>query len=225
MASAEISCGSVKRAALFVCSFVCVFVICACKSSVIPTWHIKASARQGAIKEAYLSALHSVAFDITPVPSAANSRQWIAKYTKGGKTVLFRIFLEDSTPPPGKKIPHSFVIGLGNGRIEAEPGSDDTILLVDLKKALEASELPEHVHKEKSLPFTYVVFGEDQSQVPGGGFQSHPAGHWSVMKAFLGDDDDGEFYLNINSALGKAQLSEKDSSYGNYVLAKLATVL
>ena len=48
------------------------------------------------------------------------------------------------------------------------------------------------------------------------------------MKIFIssssGNDED-EMYLNINPVIQKAEFAEKDSSYGDRLLAKLATVL
>ena len=48
------------------------------------------------------------------------------------------------------------------------------------------------------------------------------------MKIFIGfgaGNDYGEVFLNLNQVSQKAQFSEKDQDYGDYVLTKLATVL
>jgi hypothetical protein len=79
-----------------------------------------------------------------------------------------------------------------------------------------------------SLPIKYVILGKNLSQAAGGSFADNPAGHWTAMKIFIGsgaENDDGEVFLNFNTATGKAQFSEADADYGDYVLAKLATVL
>ncbi len=45
------------------------------------------------------------------------------------------------------------------------------------------------------------------------------------MKIFIGENDEGQVFLNINPDLRKGEFSIKDSEYGNFVLAQLARVL
>lgn len=100
------------------------------------------------------------------------------------------------------------------------------MLLVDLKKALQAKTPPAKVKRSTSLPFTYAILGENETRSPDGGFNDKPAGNWTAMKIFIeGDSDQGEVFLNFNSQLKKAEFSIKDPDYGDLVLAKLATVL
>jgi hypothetical protein len=116
----------------------------------------------------------------------------------------------------------------GKGAITAVPGSDASILLADLKKALEAKQMPTRMKRANRLPFTYAILGESQSRDSGGGFFDKPAGNWTAMKIFIesdSGDDEGEVFLNFNTVAGKAEFSEKDPDYGDLVLAKLATVL
>lgn len=49
-------------------------------------------------------------------------------------------------------------------------------------------------------------------------------GNWIAAKLFFGGDQ-GEVFLNLNPALGKAEFSIKDSDYGDYVIGELAKVL
>jgi hypothetical protein len=111
-------------------------------------------------------------------------------------------------------------------RIRPEPGSDASVLLIDPKRVLEAKKLPTRVIRSNVLPFEYVILGENQSRTADGSFNEKPAGNWTCVKIFLPPGgDDGELYLNFNPAIQKAEFSEKDSDYGNYLLAKFATVL
>ncbi|MGA3049245.1 MAG: hypothetical protein ABSD67_21620 [Terracidiphilus sp.] len=159
-------------------------------------------------------------------------RVLLANYTSQGKTAKFRIEIGPATPIP--KGDDGFNFTTGEGKLISEPGSDSSVLIAELKKALEANRLPGKVQRSTVLPFTYVIFGEHDSQAEGGGFSFKPPGNWTAMKIFIGtgehigkgeESDEGEVFLNFNPVSGKAQFSEKDKDYGDYVLAKLATVL
>jgi hypothetical protein len=165
-----------------------------------------------------------VEFAIEPITTAAGSTQFLATYTNQGKTAKFRVEL--GLPDPKQSNPAGFKLSVGNGRIVAMPESDASVLLVELKKALEAKHLPAKVKRAASLPFSYVILGEHQSRTSGDGFNQKPAGGWTAMKIFIpANGDDGEVFLNFSLADHKAEFSLKDPDYGNYVLAKLATVL
>jgi hypothetical protein len=45
------------------------------------------------------------------------------------------------------------------------------------------------------------------------------------MKIFIGENGEGEVFLNFSLATKTGQFSIKDPDYGDFVLAKLATVL
>jgi len=114
----------------------------------------------------------------------------------------------------------------GQGRFLVEPGSDASVLLQDLKKALGAKVLPKKVRRRSSLSFVYVSFGDNESQAPNGGFNFIPPGHWTPMKIFIGEgDDEGQVFVNTNPVMRKGQFSIKGEEYGDIVLARLATVL
>lgn len=124
--------------------------------------------------------------------------------------------------------PRKFGINIesGKGRLIAEPGSDASLLLIDLKKALEAKTLPSRVQRVAAVPFTYVSFGNNQSQALGGGFNAKPAGHWTPMKIFIGEGkQEGQVFVNLNPVIKKGQFSIKDPDYGDIILAQLAGVL
>jgi hypothetical protein len=177
-------------------------------------------------EEHYVSAPGSVGFDIEPLPGGGTApQQWLATYTSQGKTAKFRIELSVSKPL-GDTDSRRFSIESGDGRFIAEPGSDASVLLADLQKALEARSIPAKVRREGSLPFQFVSFGRNQSQASGGGFNADPPGHWTPMKIFIGErEQEGEVFLNLNPVIKKGEFSIKDPDYGDMVLAQLARVL
>jgi hypothetical protein len=187
------------------------------------------STTQATVAESYISNSYSVGFDITPLPSGDGSTLWLATYAAQGKVAKFRIELDSAKPEDsGNSVSSPFKFRVGKGAILAEPGSDANVLLADLKRALGASNLPTRVQRSSSLPFACGILGQNESRVPGDGFSRKPTGNWIVMKIFISSssgDEEEEMYLNINPVIRKAEFSEKDSSYGDRLLAKLATVL
>jgi hypothetical protein len=179
----------------------------------------------GPIAEPYIPDSNSVGFDIESVQGSGSSQQWLVTYNSQGKTAKFRIELGQPKASKAKDT-LDFDIESGEGKFIAEPGSDANVLLADLKKALEAKTLPTHVKRVDTLPFTYVSFGKNQSQAPGGGFNAKPPGHWTPMKIFIGEgEEEGEVFVNLNPATKRGQFSIKDPDYGDIVLAQLARVL
>src|SRR5215467_8764651 len=176
-------------------------------------------------KETYISDPNSVGFDIEPLPGNGSAHQWLATYNSRGKTAKFRIELSSSAPL-GDKESREFHIVSGDGRLIAEPGSDASVLLADLKKALEAKTMPTKAKRTNSLQFQFVSFGKNQSQASGGGFNAKPPGNWTPMKLFIGEGgQEAEVFLNLNPVIKKGQFSIKDEEYGDTVLAQLARVL
>src|SRR5262249_9779853 len=115
----------------------------------------------------------------------------------------------------------------GEGRFLAVAGSDNSVLLQDLKKALDAKHMPGHSPRTAELAFDAVVLGQKQSRGPSGGFSSKPRGGWILIKLFFlkGRDDEAEMFLNLNPVRGKGEFSIKDSDYGDYLLREFAKVL
>jgi hypothetical protein len=179
----------------------------------------------GRIAEPYVPDANSVGFDMEPLQGAGSSELWLATFTSQGKTAKFRIELS-SVKPMSDEDSKKFDMQSGEGRFIAEPGSDASVLLSALKKALEAKNTPTHVQRVSTLPFTFVSFGKNQSQASGGGFNANPAGHWTPMKIFILDgEQEAEVFLNLNPVTRKGQFSIKDSDYGDLVVAQLARVL
>ncbi len=176
------------------------------------------------VSETYVADANSIGFDIAPAPNGSSSA-WIGTYSSGGKIARFRFEFgsAQTVDHPMKNV----VVSSGNGRFIAVDGSDSSELLSDLKKALEAKNLPTKVQRAKELPFTFASFGDHESQASqGGGFSPQPPGNWTVIKIFIGEGEhECEFFLNFNPVIKKGQFSEKDPDYGDEVLAQLAKVL
>jgi hypothetical protein len=164
----------------------------------------------------------AIAFELTPIRTASGPQQWLASYASAGKTAKFRIELSPGHSGDAEdKVLH---VSFGKGRFLREPGSDASVFLVDLKKALEAKAVPNKVERVVALPFEFVILGENRSRTPDGGFNAKPAGDWTAMKIFVAGGE-GEVFLNLNPATNKAEFSIKDADYGDLVLAELAKVL
>ena len=97
----------------------------------------------------------SVWFDLEPLQSGDGSQQWIAIYNSPGKIARFRIDFGAAESTPGKTAGESGVKS-GEGTLIPEPGSDSSVLLVDLQKALRAKTTPRAPLTKTSIPFTYV---------------------------------------------------------------------
>jgi hypothetical protein len=176
-------------------------------------------------QEHYLSDPRSVGFDIELQRTDEGSQQWLATYTAKGKTAKFRIELGHAKSIKDNE-QVDFDIQSGKGRFIAVPGSDASVLLADLKNALEAKTFPKHSKRVATLPFTFVTFGNNESQSSGAGFSPKPAGHWTPMKIFIGEgEQEGQVFVNLNPVSKKGQFSMKDQDYGDIVLSQLAGVL
>jgi len=180
---------------------------------------------QEEVQEHYLSVPNSVGFDIELQRTNDASQQWLATYASHGKIAKFRIEL-DQAKSIKEDEPVAFDIQSGKGRFVAVVGSDATDLLADLKNALEAKSFPKQFKRVAVLPFTYVTFGNNNSQASDGGFKAKPAVYWTPMKIFIGEgEQEGQVFVNINPVIKKGQFSMKDQGYGDIVLAQLASVL
>jgi hypothetical protein len=200
------------------------FLCCLAMLSITVACNRPSQGTQEHASETYVPVPGAVAFEIKPVPNSAGSG-WLATYQGHGKTAKFKIEL-DQEKSLDEKESRSLRIKSGKGRFVAEPGSDSSDLLNELKTALEAKSFPAKVRRVNTLPFTFVSFGSNQSQASDGGFFANPPGNWTPMKIFVGDgDQEGEVFLNLNPFLRKGQFSIKDPDYGDIVLKQLASVL
>jgi len=197
------------------CLALCCVIIVACRPQAAKTTP----------SEPYLSDPNSVGFDIAPLPSVAGKTMAGDVRRPGQETAKFTFEISTSKPME-REDGVNLEMSSGTGALLPEPGSDGSAMLAALQKALEAKHLPRKVKRAERLPFEYVVLGDHNSQVEGGGFSAKTPGNWTAMKIFVGEgDDESEVFLNFNPVSRKAQFSEKDVDYGDAVLAKLATVL
>jgi hypothetical protein len=166
-----------------------------------------------------------VSFDLEPLQSSDGSRQWIGAYNSSGKAARFRMDFGAAESTPGKTAGDPAVLS-GEGTLIPEPGSDSSVLLVDLQKALRARTAPQAPLTKTSVPFTYVNIGDHLSQAQAGGFNANPPGDWTAMRLIFGDGNrESEIFLHINASTKKGQFSMKDPRYGDLALAELAKVL
>jgi hypothetical protein len=169
----------------------------------------------------------SVEFVIKQLPNENGANVWQAFYISQGKSAHFKIELgpakEEKKDP---KDPPNLSIATGAGRLVSEPGSDASVFLTDLKKALLAKSLPAKIQRAPSIPFEFVKFGDHLSPASGGGMSVDPPGNWVSMKLFFGEgDDESQVFLNLNPVDGVGQFSLKDEEYGDLLLAQFAKVL
>lgn len=166
----------------------------------------------------------SVLFDIKAASSTPISRDvplYDCTYQARGKTAKFRLQFKIKQSTAG-----DLPIGWAEGKFIAVEGSDNSALLEDLQKALEAKHAPGKQARTVELPFEAAVLGQKQSRSDSGAYSSAPAGDWMSIKIFLPKGgDDGEVFLDLNPVLGKAEFSIKDSDYGDYLLEQFAKVL
>ena len=167
----------------------------------------------------------SVLFDLTPSTSsteASGFRSYDCSYPAKGRIARFRLQFKQGHTIQDEPIP----VATGEGKFVAVPSSDNSALLADLRRALQASQVPSHSSRIAELPFSAVVFGEKMSRNADGSYSAKPPGNWIVIKIFLPKDgDQGQVFLNLNPNQGKGEFSLKDSDYGDYLLTELAKVL
>src|SRR5258708_2600511 len=102
--------------------------------------------RSGVVAEGHDSGPESVVFDILPVHPGDGSQTWVASYVSKGRTARFRIELGPATTASDSDT-KGFGVKFGKGRLVAQPQSDASVLLADLKNALAAKVLPSKVER------------------------------------------------------------------------------
>lgn len=74
------------------------------------------------------------------------------------------------------------------------------------------------------MKLQYIKLGTDSIKEERG--FSGKGGGWDLFKMFYeGENGYGEFYFNINTQTGEAEIAAKDSGYGDSLLAALAKEL
>jgi hypothetical protein len=166
---------------------------------------------------------HAVAFSIEPIVMAGK-QAWLCTHHTDIIATKFRIEFD---PTYATEQTETGLLSYGIGRMVHVDGSEPRYFLEQLALALEANHLEPTVLHHDSLSFTYVDFGHHFSPASGGGYQIKPPGDWIALKLFLGketDADEGQVFLFLNPRTLEAELSEKDSVYGDIVLRHLASV-
>src|SRR5262249_12842937 len=139
-----------------------------------------------------------------------------------GRIARFRLQFKQGHTVDDEPIP----IATGEGKFLVVPSSDNSALLADLRKALQATKVPSPSSRMAELPFSAVIFGDKMSRNADGSYSAKPPGNWIVIKIFLPKDgDEGQVFLNLNPNEGKGEFSLKDPDYGDYLLTELAKVL
>lgn len=161
--------------------------------------------------------------DIAPDgPQTDNSLRYVATYQKNGKKARFAIeFQADKNLEPQAGLR----IRSGRGSFIADPKSENSELLSDLKPALAAHILPKQTIRVRQLPFTFVFLGENDELSPNGGLVGSATGKWVGAKLFLGPQQETEMFFNFEKPGGKAEFSMKDEEYGDALIKELAKVL
>lgn len=164
----------------------------------------------------------SLVFKLEPVDAKKPGRVgWLATYEGGGKVARFRIEL--LSEPKGASLP-TFV----RCSLTREPGSDGSVLLRDLARAL-GGRVPAPGPGVETLDVAAALLGRDLSRggkgnLVAGTFGSEPKGPWLATKLFLGDGE-GEVFLNLDPVGGYGEFSMKDPEYGTSVVRELARLL
>ena len=164
----------------------------------------------------------ALVFKLEPVDAKTKGRvAWRATYDSGGRVARFRIELQPE--PKGKTLP-TFV----RCALTREPGSDGSVLLRDLARAL-GGRVPAPGPGVETLDVAAALLGRDLSRggkgnLVAGTFGSEPKGPWIATKLFLGDGE-GEVFLNLDPIGGYGEFSMKDPDYGNAVVRELARLL
>jgi hypothetical protein len=147
----------------------------------------------------------------------SDATRFHATYRAEGKVARFDFELNIKQPSAD---------GLQFGRFIAVPGSESSVLLLNLKKTLEAKKSPVSTQRAAEIPFAFILLGNDMSHSVDGGMSSDPRGHWTTLKLFIGHEkDESEVFLNYNASLHKGEFSIKDAEYGDTLLRYLAKVL
>jgi hypothetical protein len=146
---------------------------------------------------------HFVSFKVEPEDKQKDGHwRYRATYPKNGRTARFTVEFTINGSTEGKiaqdkgqfnqngyvqsQAGKGWVVKTGRGSIIADPRSDASVLLADLKTALDATESPARSIRVKELPFEFVVLGENMthSSDPGrrtGGLVEWELGGYKVI--------------------------------------------
>jgi hypothetical protein len=106
------------------------------------------------------------------------------------------------------------------GRFCRYQKADARQCLESIARALEAKKIETPRERSECLPFQAAILGQDLNH----NLSSDPPGTWLAAKLFVADGE-GELYFNLSPKTGEAEISIKDSEYGDIVVRELAKVL
>jgi len=147
---------------------------------------------------------------------------WVAAHESSVGMARFQIHLILGTPRGDSPF------FISKGAFISEPDSQYSEFLRQVAKALEAKHLKSRKSQNRRFDFVAAVLGQNLSRGPGAdviasAFASKPQGDWIATKVFVGDDE-GEFFLNLNSKEGRGEIAIKDPEYGDAVMKELSRV-
>ena len=148
---------------------------------------------------------------------------WLGRHAAEGSYCHFGLYL-CFTQPKGS-LPVTFT----KGELCRGSGSDPSAFLRSLAHDFGVSEEVKATDLVDVLPFSAAIMGRGLTLgttgnfVVQGRFTTANDGDWTVLKLFLGPDED-EVFLDLNRRLGKAQFTLKEPN-GDRILAELARVL
>ena len=146
--------------------------------------------------------------------------RYLASYTKQEKVARFGIDLNLSRNEQAIGTVRS-----GVGSFIANPRSDSTVLLADLREFLHASKAPRRDIRVRELPFRFDIVGENLDRGRNGGLIDAATGNWVSVRLFLGPDQESEVWLNFQKPGGSGEFMVKDPGQADAVLRELAKVL
>ena len=155
-------------------------------------------------------------------PQTDDKMRYLARYTKNGSTARFGIEFRAEKSLDSQA---GMRIRTGHGSFLADPKSDNSQLLAELKSALAANSIPSKSIRVRELPFTFVFLGENDEISEDGGLKGSATGHWVGAKLFLGPAQETEIFFNFEKPGGRAEFSMKDEEYGDALMKELAKVL
>jgi hypothetical protein len=187
-------------------------------------WHLDSTATEPTTRNVDDDLAPTLMFDIKAVKVPAGKRNttlFDCTYSARGKTAKFQMQFTVQAQAKGEA-----GMTAAEGSFLSVAGSDNSVLLEDLKKTLQATQLAKNSIRTKESRFDAAILGTKQSRSDDDEFFRTPPGDWTAMKIFLPKGgDDGEMFLNFNTAQGRAEFSMKDEEYSDYLVEALSKVL
>ena len=168
--------------------------------------------------------LPTVMFDLKPIHSAGSlgGDDFDCEYRSHSKSAKFRLaFSVNAARIEGDPTVTKF-----EGKFIAVPNSDNSVLIDDLRVALDGKKLPSKQERAQELAFDAIVLGDHMKRESDGSHSPGPGGNWTVLKLFLPrGHEEAQIFLSVNLKEGKGDFCMKDPDYAGYLLQEFAKVL